>query len=315
MCRCPKPGKRVCRPARAQACPFAVAKEALALEETLMEPWYKVATPRKEVREGRSFNPDEFAIALEQVVSGTAPEDYRDPAQFFARTCFTRALCEHAGMVFRRLSGKTENTAPVLTLITQFGGGKDAHADGALPPRLQRRKGAGYTGVPNFCGSAGLSSVPSRKPRGRVCGQRMGPAGGPRDPLDRHCSAACGRKRGRRRWARRRGRRRRGPKRSLGFSKLPNAPVLVLFDEVLNFLNRHRSMAESFHAFIQNLTVAMTGTTHGAAVISLPRSQVEMTDWDHAMAGQDHQSGAARGQGPHRQRRDRDQRGRPPAAL
>jgi len=38
-----------------------------------MEPWYKVATPRKEVREGRSFNPDEFAIALEQVVAGTAP--------------------------------------------------------------------------------------------------------------------------------------------------------------------------------------------------------------------------------------------------
>ena len=29
-----------------------------------LEPWYKVATPRKEVREGRSFNPDEFAIAL-----------------------------------------------------------------------------------------------------------------------------------------------------------------------------------------------------------------------------------------------------------
>jgi hypothetical protein len=83
-----------------------------------MEPWYKVATPRREVREGCSFNPDEFAIALEQVVAGTAPEDYRDPAQFFARTCFTWALREHAGMVLRRLSGKTENTAPVLTLIT-----------------------------------------------------------------------------------------------------------------------------------------------------------------------------------------------------
>ncbi len=37
-----------------------------------MDPWYRVATPRKEVREGRSFNPDEFAIALEQVVAGTA---------------------------------------------------------------------------------------------------------------------------------------------------------------------------------------------------------------------------------------------------
>ena len=85
-----------------------------------MDPWYKVATPRKEVREGRSFNPDEFAIALEQVVAGTAPEDYRDPDKFFARTCFTRALREHAAMVLRRLAGITADTAPVLTLITQF---------------------------------------------------------------------------------------------------------------------------------------------------------------------------------------------------
>src|SRR5947199_1223873 len=89
-----------------------------------LEAWYKITTPRKEVREGRSFNPDEFAIALEQVVARTAPEDYRAPPQFLARTCFTRALREHAGMVLRRLSGRTENTAPVLTLITQFGGGK-----------------------------------------------------------------------------------------------------------------------------------------------------------------------------------------------
>ncbi|HBY97774.1 MAG TPA: AAA family ATPase, partial [Chloroflexi bacterium] len=57
-------------------------------------------------------------------------------------------------------------------------------------------------------------------------------------------------------------------------------PVLVLFDEVLNFINRHRGLAEPFYAFIQNLTVAMTGTGRGAAVISLPRSQVEMTEWD-----------------------------------
>jgi len=62
------------------------------------DPWYKVVTARKEVQEGRSFNRDEFAIALEQVVAGTAPEDYRDPAQFFARTCFHPALREHAGI-------------------------------------------------------------------------------------------------------------------------------------------------------------------------------------------------------------------------
>src|SRR6267154_4633897 len=89
-----------------------------------MEPWFRVVTPRKEVREGRSFNPDEFAIALEQVVAGTAPDDYKKPEQFFARTCFTRALRENSGMVLRRLAGMTENTAPVQTLVTQMGGGK-----------------------------------------------------------------------------------------------------------------------------------------------------------------------------------------------
>jgi predicted AAA+ superfamily ATPase len=92
--------------------------------ERKWNPGINVVQPRKEVREGRSFSPDEFAIALEQVVAGTAPEDYRNPAQFFKRSCFTRALREHSGMVLRRLSGRTENTAPVMTLITQFGGGK-----------------------------------------------------------------------------------------------------------------------------------------------------------------------------------------------
>ena len=57
-----------------------------------MEPWYKNTIPRAEVREGRSFNPDEFAIALEQVAADRGPDDYRDPVKFFSRTCFTRAL-------------------------------------------------------------------------------------------------------------------------------------------------------------------------------------------------------------------------------
>jgi hypothetical protein len=62
--------------------------------------------------------------------------------------------------------------------------------------------------------------------------------------------------------------------------KAAGGKVLVLCDEVLNFVNRHRNLAEPFYAFIQNLTMAMTGTTHSAAVISLPCSQVEMTDHD-----------------------------------
>ncbi len=89
-----------------------------------LDPWCKVGTARREVWEGRSFSPDEFAIALEQMVAGTASPDYREQAPFFSCTCFTGALTEHSGMALRRLAGRTEYTVPVLTLITQFGGGK-----------------------------------------------------------------------------------------------------------------------------------------------------------------------------------------------
>src|SRR6185437_8053002 len=101
--------------------------------------------------------------ALEQVVAGTAPEDYRDPAQFFARTYFTRALREHAGMVLRRLAGRTDNSAPVMTLVTQFGGGK-THTLAALlhldrhGSRLKEQHE-----ISQLIAQAGLSDVPTAK--------------------------------------------------------------------------------------------------------------------------------------------------------
>ena len=157
-----------------------------------MEPWYKVATPRKEVREGRSFNPDEFAIALEQVVAGTAPEDYRKPDQFFARTCFTRALREHAGMVLRRLSGRTENTAPVLTLITQFGGGKTHTLTALYHLATNGEPSPATTGVADLVREAGIASVPKAKVAVFV-GNAWDPQRGARDAVDRHRPPARGR--------------------------------------------------------------------------------------------------------------------------
>jgi hypothetical protein len=244
-----------------------------------MEPWYRVTTPRKEVREGRSFNPDEFAIALEQVVSGKAPKDYSDPVEFFRRTCFTRALREHAGMVLRRLAGRTDNTAPVLTLITQFGGGK-THTlttlyhiakSGSLlyknPETSDMLSRAELSAVGNikvavFVGNAWDPREGHETPWIDVARQLAGEKGvaelGPAAKAHPPGTETLGR-----------------------VFQAAGGPVLVLFDEVLNFVNRHRNLADPFHAFIQNLTVAMTGATGGAAIISLPRSQVEMTDWDH----------------------------------
>ena len=128
-----------------------------------LEPWYKVALPRKEVREGRSFNPDEFAIALEQVVAGTAPVDYSDPEAFFARTCFTRALREHVGMVLRRLAGENSNTSPVMTLVTQFGGGK-THTLTALYHLVSGGEAVGgLDEVTSLLHDAGLPAAPAAR--------------------------------------------------------------------------------------------------------------------------------------------------------
>ncbi|MGH9335568.1 MAG: DUF499 domain-containing protein, partial [Vicinamibacteria bacterium] len=243
-----------------------------------MEPWYKVATPRREVREGRSFNPDEFAIALEQVVAGTAPEDYRDPAQFFARTCFTRALREHAGMVLRRLSGKTDNAAPVLTLITQFGGGKTHTLTALYHLAKSGDELAADPGVASLVQQAGISSIPRAK-----VGVFVGNAWDPQERRENPWIDVARQLAGEKGVEALGSAARTTPPGTDAIGRVfqaAGAPVLLLFDEVLNFLNRHRGMAESFHAFIQNLTVATTGTTHGATVISLPRSQVEMTDWD-----------------------------------
>ena len=243
-----------------------------------MQPWYKVVTLRREVREGRSFSPDEFAIALEQVVAGTAPPDYSDPAQFFSRTCFTRALTEHSGMVLRRLSGRTENTAPVLTLITQFGGGKTHTLTSLYHLANAGRDAHDLPGASELLDDAGLTDSPGARV-GVFVGNAWDPSEGKETPwidLARQLAGDAG-------VAALGNSAQSTPPGTEALAKVfaaANAPVLLLFDEVLNFVSRHRGMAESFHAFLQNLTVAVTGATHTAAVISLPRSQVEMTEWD-----------------------------------
>ena len=243
-----------------------------------LEPWYRVVTARPEVREGRSYSPDEFAIALEKVVAGTAPADYTDPQQFFSRTCFTTALTEHTGMVLRRLDGQTERTAPALSLVTQFGGGK-THLLTALYHLANARADAGqFAGVSELLGAAGIRNAPHARV-GVFVGNGWDPSEGRETPwidLARQLAGDDGVE-------------------ALGQAaiKVPpgteaisrmfdkaNAPVLLLLDEVLNYLNRHRNMAEPFYAFLQNLTVAVTSAKCTVAVISLPRSQVEMTEWD-----------------------------------
>lgn len=245
-----------------------------------MEPWYKVANLRKEVREGRSFNPDEFAIHLEQVIAGTAPEDYRDAAKFFSRTCFTSALSEHVGMVLRRLNGQTANTSPVMTLVTQFGGGKTHALATLFHIAKHQEESLGNAGVQKIFADNKLSTLKEAHVAAFV-GNAWDPRDGKETPWLDLAFQIAGEK-GIAELGKAAKTTPPGTEALARIMQAANAPVLILFDEVLNFMNRHRGMAEQFHAFIQNLTVATTGVTNAAAVISLPRSQVEMTDWDTA---------------------------------
>ena len=181
-------------------------------------------------------------------------------------------------MVLRRLCGKTENTAPVLTLVTQFGGGKTHTLASLYHFANAGTEASKFAGIPDLLTKAGVPVVPAARV-GVFVGNAWDPAEGRETPwidLARQLAgdkgvAALG------------AAAQTTPPGTETISKVfaaAEAPVLLLFDEVLNFFNRHRGMADSFHAFVQNLTVAVTGTTHAAAVISLPRSQVEMTDWD-----------------------------------
>ena len=242
-----------------------------------MEPWYKVVTPRDEVRRGRSFDPSEFAIALEQVVRGEGPVDYRDPVKFIARTSFTKALREHSRMVLRRLCGETTDSAPVMTLITQFGGGKThtltllyhlvKHAGklGASDEVAELLRDAGVKSLPKakvavFVGGAWDPQDGRETPWMDIAHQLAGDAGVALLGKDPHKAPGTD-----------------AIARLIGAS---GGSCLFLFDEVLNCLNRHRELAEPFHAFVQNLTVAVTGAERSAALISLPRSETEMTPWD-----------------------------------
>lgn len=181
-------------------------------------------------------------------------------------------------MVLRRLWGETVNTVPVVTLITQFGGGKTHTLTVLYHLVTNGAKAAEFSGVGGLIADAGIKTVPAARVVAFV-GNAWDPQEGREAPWIDIARQIAGDK---------------GVK-ELGAAakttlpgteslarvfKAAGEPVLLLFDEVLNFLNRHRGMAEQFHGFIQNLTVATTGTTQGAAVISLPRSQVEMTNWD-----------------------------------
>lgn len=88
-----------------------------------LKPWYAVATPHKDIREGR-LDEAVFAANVWAVVQKTAPEVYLDPEEFFRKTFMTSGLATVLKRVTEALEGKRDSGDRIISLQTTFGGGK-----------------------------------------------------------------------------------------------------------------------------------------------------------------------------------------------
>jgi len=261
-----------------------------------LQPWYKVATPRADLRDGRPLDASEFAVHLDQVADGRAPEDYRKPERFFARTYVTSGLADLGAEVLRRLSGEPVAASPVIVLTTQFGGGK-THALTMLYHLGNAGASADpWPGVKDILARAQLSSVPKAAVAWFVgtAFDSIAGRGGPGEPrrmtpwgdIAWQLGGAPAfevvtdhDKRGSR------------PSKEVIRRFLPkDRPCLILMDEVLNYLDHARSirvegslLSDQFFQFLQALSEEVSAPGSNASlVMSLPKSQPEMTarDWE-----------------------------------
>ena len=256
-----------------------------------MKPWYKVVTPREDLREGKPLDASEFAVHLDQVREGRANEDYQNPVRFFERTFLTKSLRQMAGEVVRRLSGEKTETSAVFNMATQFGGGK-THALTLLyhlasnGPKANKWPGvstildnAGTQEVPKAAtavfvgnefdsihGRGGDDGTPNRKtPWGEIAFQLAGEEGF--NVVAEHEKQMV------------------APAGEVIRKFIPkDRPSLILIDELMNYISRNRKsgLGTQLYNFVQNLTEEARGNERVVVVASIPASELEMTAEDQS---------------------------------
>ena len=256
-----------------------------------LKPWYKVATPREDLREGRPLDASEFAVHLDQVRDGRAPAVYQEPADFFERTYLTKNLAGLAAEVIRRLSGIKVETSAVFNMTTQFGGGKTHSL--TLLYHLARGgpEAAGWTGVRTLLQMAGVTEVPRaamavfvgtefdsivgrggadgtpvrKTPWGEIAWQ-LGGAEGLRVVAEHDAALTA-------------------PGGDVVARILPaDRPVLILLDELMNYVSRSRKsgLGGQLYNFLHNLSEVARSRDNVALAVSIPASELEMTAEDQA---------------------------------
>ena len=133
-------------------------------------PWRDVVEPHQDVATGE-FQQAEFAADLAKVHNGSAPSEYRNPREFFARTYLTDGLSTLLIGAAKRLSGGGGD--PVVELQTNFGGGK-THSMLALYHMVSGTPVADLPGLDQLLARHGLT-VPAKINRAVLVGTSRGP--------------------------------------------------------------------------------------------------------------------------------------------
>ncbi|MDQ3315679.1 MAG: DUF499 domain-containing protein, partial [Verrucomicrobiota bacterium] len=263
-----------------------------------LKPWYKVVTPREDLREGKPLDAAEFAVHLDQIRAGNGAQDYVDPQRFLDRTYMTRNLGALAAEVMRRLSGETTETSAVFNLATQFGGGK-THALTLLyhlvtnGPKADR-----WTGVPQLLDKASIGTVP-RATCAVLVGTEFdsitGRGGNDGTPLRKTpwgeiawqlgAGISLARAKANFEIVAEHDAKGQAPGGEVIRKILPHDyPSLVLLDEVMNFVSRSRKsgVGAQFYNFLQNLSEVARSAQRVALAVSIPASELEMTVEDQS---------------------------------
>lgn len=133
-------------------------------------PWREVVEPHQDVATGE-FQQAEFAADLAKVHNGSAPDEYKKPREFFARTYLTEGLSALLVGAAKRLSAAGGD--PVVELQTNFGGGK-THSMLALYHMVGGTPAEDLPGLDQLMRSAGLK-VPEKVNRAVLVGTSNGP--------------------------------------------------------------------------------------------------------------------------------------------
>jgi hypothetical protein len=256
-----------------------------------LKPWYKVVTPREDLREGRPLDASEFAVHLDHVRDNRAPADYQNPERFFDRTFLTKSLTELAAGATRRWAGIKVETSAVYNLTTQFGGGK-THALTLLYHLAKAGpKASSWKGVPSILEAAGVQSSPaaavavfvgtefdSLTGRGGADGSplRKTPWGEIAFQLGGADAFAIVKKHDEERVA---------PSGEVIRKFIPSdKPVLILLDELLNYMQRNRKsgLTAQLYSFVQNLCEEARAQDRVVLAVSLPSLMDEMMPEDEA---------------------------------